>query len=384
MSWWAAAWARWTPKHQRGRHTPGRRDPEPHAGQPHRAGRIAARPRSGRGVGNRTEHVRLPDPGHAKRCHAHPHPGRRADGTVGDCPQGRGTGRARRRAENHAASPGAKLRRHDAPLRPRAAVAHRADASGNHGHRQGPGRRRRNRSTTVCRSGDRMKHFRSYRFPPLSQFIAAGQRAASEDTDGQWQASVSEGFEQGQRDGYEVGLVQGQQDGYDSGRSDGVVQGREVGRNETLVALDRLARPVDAILRDLKKVRADYRAAQRKEVVDLVAKVARQVIRAELALQPVQLLALVDETLASMPPTREEIDVYLNPEELKRISELDPKRAKRWNLIADARLDAGECRIKAGDNEVDAGCHQRLSACMDQVSSHLALAAEHADQSAPA
>ncbi len=74
------------------------------------------------------------------------------------------------------------------------------------------------------------------------------------------------------------------------------------------MALDRLARPVDAILRDLKKVRADYREAQRKEVVDLVAKVARQVIRAELALQPVQLLALVDETLASMPPTREEID----------------------------------------------------------------------------
>ncbi|MGK5029493.1 flagellar assembly protein FliH [Janthinobacterium sp. MDT1-19] len=229
-----------------------------------------------------------------------------------------------------------------------------------------------------------MKHFRSYRFPPLSQFIAAGQRASNEDTDGQWQASVSEGFEQGQRDGYEVGLVQGQQDGYDTGRSDGVAQGREEGRNETLVALDRLARPVDAILRDLKKVRADYREAQRKEVVDLVAKVARQVIRAELALQPVQLLALVDETLASMPPTREEIDVFLNPEELKRISELDPKRAKRWNLIADARLDAGECRIKAGDNEVDAGCHQRLSACMEQVSSHLALAAEHADQGAPA
>ena len=229
-----------------------------------------------------------------------------------------------------------------------------------------------------------MKPFRTYRFPPLSQFIAAGQRSSSEDTDGQWQASVSEGFEQGQRDGYEVGLVRGQQDGYDSGRNDGVAQGREEGRNETLVELDKLARPVDAILRDLKKVRADYRAAQRKEVVDLVAKVARQVIRADLALQRVQLLALVDETLASMPPTREEIDVYLNPEELKRISELDPKRAKRWNLIADARLDAGECRIKAGDNEVDAGCHQRLAACMDQVSSHLALAAEHADQGAPA
>jgi flagellar assembly protein FliH len=85
-------------------------------------------------------------------------------------------------------------------------------------------------------------------------------------------------------------------------------------------------------------------------------------------------MALVDETLASMPPTREDIDVYLNPEELKRVSELDPKRAKKWNLIADASLDPGECRIRAGDNEVDAGCTQRLAAVMDQVDKQLQAA----------
>jgi flagellar assembly protein FliH len=222
-----------------------------------------------------------------------------------------------------------------------------------------------------------MKQFRPYRFPPLSQFTVTRPRAvngAAGHDDDQWQASVTEGFEQGQRDGYEIGLARGQEDGYEAGRAAGQESGRDEGRRETTVAYDQLARPVDAMLKSLKKLRADYRAAQRKEVVDLVAKVARQVIRAELALQPVQIMALVDETLASMPPTREEIDVFLNPEELKRISELDPKRAKRWNLIADARLDAGECRIKAGDNEVDAGCHQRLAAVMEQVDNQLQAA----------
>lgn len=220
-----------------------------------------------------------------------------------------------------------------------------------------------------------MKQFRPYRFPPLSQVMAASARPHGSAGDGAaWQASVSQGFEQGQRDGYEIGLTRGQEDGFEAGRAQGMEQGRNEGRHETLVAYDQLARPVEAMLKSLKKLRADYRAAQRKEVVDLVAKVARQVIRAELALQPVQIMALVDETLASMPPTREEIDVYLNPEELKRISELDPKRAKRWNLIGDARLDAGECRIKAGDNEVDAGCHQRLAAVMEQVDNQLQAA----------
>jgi flagellar assembly protein FliH len=224
-----------------------------------------------------------------------------------------------------------------------------------------------------------MKQFRPYRFPPLAQLAVASQQRAVTTTGGgdggaKWAASVSEGVEQGQRDGYEVGLARGQEDGFEAGRAAGQAQGREEGRHETLVAYDQMARPVDSMLKGLKKLRSDYKAAQRKEVVDLVAKVARQVIRAELALQPVQIMALVDETLSSMPPTREEIDVYLNPEELKRINEIDPKRAKRWNLIADARLDLGECRIRAGDNEVDAGCHQRLAAVMEQVDNQLQAA----------
>jgi flagellar assembly protein FliH len=217
-----------------------------------------------------------------------------------------------------------------------------------------------------------MKIFRPYRFPPLAQFASAGAGAA--EAEGQWQASVSQGFEQGQRDGYDAGALRGREDGFGAGHADGLQRGREQARLEAQAGFEQVAKPVDALFKGLKKLRTDYRSAQRKEVVDLVAKVARQVIRAELALLPAQMLTLVDETLASMPPTREEIDVYLNPEELKRIVELDPKRAKRWNLMADARLDAGECRIRAGDEEVDAGCRQRLAAVMEQVDAQLLAA----------
>jgi flagellar assembly protein FliH len=135
-----------------------------------------------------------------------------------------------------------------------------------------------------------------------------------------------------------------------------------------------MSKPVDAMLRGLKKLKTEYRNAQRKEVVDLVGKIARQVIRAELALQPVQMLALVDEALSAMPPTRDEVEVLLNPEELRRIQELDPKRAKKWNLLADPGLEPGECRVKAGDHEVDAGCLGRLAACMEQVNEGMAAA----------
>jgi flagellar assembly protein FliH len=228
-----------------------------------------------------------------------------------------------------------------------------------------------------------MKQFRPYHFPPLAQVMAARHDGRSSDASSSsstpeqdWQGAMADGFRQGQQDGYDVGVEQGRAEGFDAGHAEGMARGVEEGRQQALAELEAMSKPVDAMLRGLKKLKSEYKNAQRKEVVDLVGKIARQVIRAELALQPVQMLALVDEALAAMPPTRDEVEVMLNPEELKRIQELDPKRAKKWNLLADPRLEPGECRVKAGDHEVDAGCQGRLAACMDQVREGLAAADE--------
>jgi flagellar assembly protein FliH len=195
----------------------------------------------------------------------------------------------------------------------------------------------------------------------------AGVEAAQLD----WDSALAEGYRQGQRDGYEAGLDEGRADGAAQGYEEGLQRGLAEGKVEALDQMGQLGKPVDAALKALKKLEAEYRAAQRTEVVDLVGKIARQVIRAELALQPVQLLALVDEALAAMPPTRDKVEVCLNPEEFKRVMELDPKRAKKWNLMGDPALAMGECRVKAGDLEVDAGCQNRLAACMEQVREQL-------------
>jgi flagellar assembly protein FliH len=220
-----------------------------------------------------------------------------------------------------------------------------------------------------------MKLFRSYHFPPLSQLGATPSQGAASANAGDWQEAVADGYRQGQQDGYDAGLVlgrnEGLQEGHAEGHAAGLAQGLAEGQARALAQFEQASKPLDTMLRSLKKLRADLKSAQRKEVVDLVGKIARQVIRAELALQPVQLLALVDEALAAMPPTRDEVEVFLNPEELKRVSELDPKRAKKWNLLADPALEAGECRVRAGDHEVDAGCQGRLAACMTQVSDQL-------------
>jgi flagellar assembly protein FliH len=227
-----------------------------------------------------------------------------------------------------------------------------------------------------------MKHSRPHRFPPLAQLIASTAVPGG--------ASAAEAFQQGLDKGYAEGLRSGEEAGHaqglDAGHAEGLRRGAEQGRSEAVAAFETLAQPLDAALNALQGLQADYQAALRKEVVDLVGKVARQVIRGELALQPLQLLTMVDETLATLPRVRDkEVEVYLNPEELQRITELDPQRARRWKLLPDPRLEPGECHVKAGRHEADAGCRQRQAAVMEQISAQLEVPnAAQAAQAAPA
>ena len=219
---------------------------------------------------------------------------------------------------------------------------------------------------------------RPYRFPPLDLLqssrtpASAHEVAAEVAPDPQ---ALARAYEQAAQRGHEQGFAQGHQEGLQAGQNDGVAQGMAQGRAQAMQSLQtqlaQLSAPLQAVQEQLQQLHADWQASLRRDVIDLVERVARQVVRCELTLQPAQILALVEETLSGMPQRTGDVQVFLNPADLQRIQELDASRIPAWNLIADARLEAGECRLRVGDEEVDAGCRQRLTACMEQVREQL-------------
>jgi flagellar assembly protein FliH len=220
--------------------------------------------------------------------------------------------------------------------------------------------------------------WRSHRFLPLADLMATDtwQAGLPQTKLSQLQAARGTEFQQecerGYREGFENGAREGRESGVAQGRDEGFREGAASGKGAMIERFDSLARPVDAMLKSLGNLQADYHAALRKEVVELVAKVARQVVRSELALKPMKLLKMVDETLVTMPHAPDsEIVVYLNEGDLQRLREFDDVRTTHWNLRADAQLEPGECRVKCGNREADAGCRQRLVACMEQISAQL-------------
>lgn len=188
--------------------------------------------------------------------------------------------------------------------------------------------------------------------------------------------SAAEGYEQGRQEGYLQGLQEGREaghaDGLRGGHQAGLAQGRSAGEQ----LFEEAARPLQQVTEQWQAWRQTYAEQRRQELLTLVGKVAQQVIRCELTLNPAQLLALADEALAAMPLPPDEVRVLLNPQEHASIRDLAPERAQAWRLLADERLALGECRIVTPEAEFDIGCQQRLDACLATLAEHLPAAGE--------
>ena len=169
--------------------------------------------------------------------------------------------------------------------------------------------------------------------------------------------------DQGREAGHREGFARGVEDGRALGREEGRLQGRQ--------AFDTAGQPLERMIEEFAAFRQAFDQARREELLALVQKVARQVIRCELTLHPTQLLTLAEEALTAMPGDQEDVRIHLNPEECARIRELAPERAAAWRLVPDEKLALGECRVLTAQAEADIGCQQRLDSCMDTLAEHI-------------
>lgn len=224
----------------------------------------------------------------------------------------------------------------------------------------------------------RLHRFAPRQTAPFAGLSAPGVSAADfqrQLMDG-FQEGLQKGFEQGLAEGHEEGNREGHQKGQDEGYRHGYAEGSLAGQKEGLQQFTRAAAPLEAIASQLNDHLAHCQRKQRDDLLHLVEKVTRQVIRCELALQPTQLLALVEEAIGALPSTPSSLYVHLNAEEFARIRTLAPAKVKEWGLAPSAELPAGECRIVTELSELDVGCEHRLTQCIDVLKETLSADAD--------
>ena len=176
--------------------------------------------------------------------------------------------------------------------------------------------------------------YRLHRFPPRQRAVT-GEPLTTSISAADYQRQLMDGFQEGLQKGFAQGMTEGE-----------------------------AAQPLEAITGKVNDFLAHIERKQREDLLQLVEKVTRQVIRCELALQPTQLLALVEEALAAFPVMPETLQVMLSTEEFNRLRDAVPEKVSEWGLTPSPDLPPGECRVITDKSELDIGCEHRLEQCM--------------------
>ncbi|HAU4896878.1 lateral flagellar assembly protein FliH [Aeromonas hydrophila] len=213
---------------------------------------------------------------------------------------------------------------------------------------------------------------RLYRFPSLGQ---SGEEAQSQQE--QFEFGYQQGLEQGHDEGYQSGYQQGLTSGLVEGEAKGLQQGQTRGFAQGLAegraSFDQAMVPFAKLQAQWESLTRRRMQEQKELVAQLVAQVAKRVIQAEFTLNPQQVLKQVEQALASLPATSEELVIYLSEGDRQRLAEQGVTRCEGWPLQVDPALGIGDARLETRAAVIEVNTSERLAACMGQLNSTLEL-----------
>ena len=148
----------------------------------------------------------------------------------------------------------------------------------------------------------------------------------------------------------------------ESGHAAGLAEGRaaaEAEMRERLVRLDGIlhaaARPLDAL-----------DDATEQELARLALVIARRVVAHELKTSPALIVRTVREAALALPAATRALRVYLHPDDLALLRELDAA-APHWQLLPDPLLQRGDCLLESESSRLDARVETRLAAIAEAI-----------------
>ncbi len=137
----------------------------------------------------------------------------------------------------------------------------------------------------------------------------------------------------------------------------GFNEGFEQGQQEARQLLTADAERVQQLLRALTAPAELFSAEIRDELLTTAFAVAKVILQREVSQSPEDFKVLVDEAVAALPLAQGEVEIALNPEDMKLLQEalVNTGEQDEQGIIADAAVPRGSCRVKRGPSVVHGG-----------------------------
>ncbi|MDX1490430.1 MAG: flagellar assembly protein FliH [Pseudohongiellaceae bacterium] len=170
-----------------------------------------------------------------------------------------------------------------------------------------------------------------------------------------------------QAKGYQEGLAEGKKDGFAQGQQEGLNKGMEEGLKKGQLQIDAKLADLSGLMTSLTHAlnEQDYKLEQ--ALLGLSQSIAKTIIAHELAIDNRHIVALVRQALAAMPPSKDNIRIFVNPADVAILEEAKQKQGDQWKALPDDTVKQGGCRIETEQSIVDFTMEKRFQDLMDQI-----------------
>lgn len=169
------------------------------------------------------------------------------------------------------------------------------------------------------------------------------------------------------KEAYDDGFTSGKKAGFEAGKLEGLKAGKDeamaTAKAELKPKLGELNKLLTSLSHSLNE--EDYKLE--KTLMDLVKHIACAVLRKELALEPGSLMKVIKETIAALPPSRDNIKIYLNPKDKQFADDAISAGGENWHALPDDEVEVGGCRIVTEHSEADMTVENRIQAVLEQL-----------------
>ncbi len=186
---------------------------------------------------------------------------------------------------------------------------------------------------------------------------------ATEDAHLRAAAAHEEALEKQREQGFASGYEQGFSRGSEAGHAEGLREQRARFQDRQQL-LASLAEQLEAHVSDVDEQLTEA-------VIQLVSSMTRELVQAELHLQPDTVRRVIRQAVDLLPRYSTHLRIFVHPEELPGLEGLEVSQDLPFELIADASQERGGCRLLCDQVEIDVGLAERLNRYLDVVRQEL-------------
>ncbi len=184
----------------------------------------------------------------------------------------------------------------------------------------------------------------------------------------QFDQAREEGLLLGRQEGLQKGLEEGRKLGFEQGREQGLGEGREQGQKEGYQAawkkaetdirqqMQTMAALVTHLTHALNE--QDYQLEQ--ALMNLAREIARHVVQRELMIDSSHIVAIVRQALATLPPSRDNVRILVNPDDLPLVEQSVADSGESWRVVGSRQIERGGCRVETEQSAVDFTTSERF------------------------